>query len=858
MSQQQELPLLLLPTTGQSDREKRTPGWARIHIPGTPRQIERLTPKFEELQRAFDQRRVQLQAIAPTDDPELVVVFETIGAPDGFLGAVKKTAGLEWLLESDEKGLPSDDDFYGLEDDGTRSNDPLNGRLFLLGSNRQALSEILVLWGSYHNDPAAKLAHGLGKWKEIFSHLHDVRFWSAQDRIGSDVRQYWEDQIANGEQTIRFEIEAWCFMSPNKNDQAAQEIRGLVAAANGSVLSTSLITEIAYHGFLIEMPAAGVQSLLADTPLSLALSERIMFFRPRGQALIDNSEQGDAYPGSIDRQAVPANGNAIAALLDGFPMQNHPLLAGRLIIDDPDGWEASYEARDRVHGTAMASLIVHGELDAAGHPLATPLYVRPIMRPDPSDTRTPKSESTPDDQLLLDLFHRAVRRIFEGEGSAPASAPSVRVINLSVGDIFRPFDTDLSPWARLLDWLSYRYNVLFIVSAGNNGADLTLNIPRDSIATLPADNRKQLALAAALSDTTPRRVLAPAESMNALTVGALHSDRATFLQVPGRYDVIPEESIAPYSRLGHGYRRAVKPELLFSGGRLLYRERIGGPAAATHMSALNSPASPGHRVATPPGTGGENTRYSRGTSNATALATRWAVQAHSVIEALRADDPRQIPERYDPVLIKALLAHGAEWGHLEQLIHDARPDLTDWRKKKDFVTRVIGYGRADVDRALTCTEQRATLLGMGDISEGQGIEFRAPLPPCLIAQTVQRRLTVTLAWMSPTNPRHARYRAARLWIDPPNDALGVTRSNCDWQHVQRGTLQHEVLEGANALAFLDGDTLLFKVNCAEDAGKLLSPVRFALCVSLEVAPGINLPIYQEVRDRIRPRVSVNP
>jgi hypothetical protein len=35
--------------------------------------------------------------------------------------------------------------------------------------------------------------------------------------------------------------------------------------------------------------------------------------------------------------------------------------AGWLRLDDPDGWSASYEVRDRQHGTGMASLITRGE-----------------------------------------------------------------------------------------------------------------------------------------------------------------------------------------------------------------------------------------------------------------------------------------------------------------------------------------------------------------------------------------------------------------------------------------------------------------------------------------------------------------
>jgi len=67
-----------------------------------------------------------------------------------------------------------------------------------------------------------------------------------------------------------------------------------------------------------------------------------------------------------------------------------------------------------------------------------------------------------------------------------------------------------------------------------------------------------------------------------------------------------------------------------------------------------------------------------------------------------------------------------------------------------------------------------------------------------------------------------------------------------------------VLEGDEALAFVDGATLLFKVNCAKDANILERPVRFALCVSIEVGEGLGLPVYQEVRERVQARVGIAP
>lgn len=68
----------------------------------------------------------------------------------------------------------------------------------------------------------------------------------------------------------------------------------------------------------------------------------------------------------------------------------------------------------------------------------------------------------------MDLVHRCFVRMFEGDGSSPPAAPSVRVINLSIGDPARMFARQLSPLARLLDWLTFKYNRIVVVSAGNH------------------------------------------------------------------------------------------------------------------------------------------------------------------------------------------------------------------------------------------------------------------------------------------------------------------------------------------------------------------------------------------------------
>ncbi|MFD0930688.1 S8 family peptidase [Methylophilus glucosoxydans] len=849
--QPENLPLLLFPQAGRPlRRESLQPSPPRINLPSSDRQGARLSPKFQILQNTIEARNVAL-ANNPGDNPELVLIFEIVGRVDEFIRAVSRINDLDWLAESINTNIQPDNDFYDSEDETK----PLDGRLFLIGTNLQALRQIHSLWLRYVEDSNVSFERGLGRWKDVFKRLKDVRFWSATDRLPSEVIEYWNDKLETEAASIKFEIEAWCYESENKNQSSIAEITTLVERLNGRVLSRALIKDIAYHGFLVEMPSDSIRRLLSNLPPELVLSDRVMFFRPIGQSIAERNDDSTTLAPVEPSGRLP-NGPPVIALLDGLPLQNHPNLAGRIILDDPDGWEATYEANDRNHGTEMASLISMGDLDGPSNPLKKPLYVRPVLKPVDNALRSPRDEVTPNDVLLIDLIHRSVKRIFESDGNTPPVAPSVKIINLSLGYVDCVFDNTLSPWARLLDWLSYKYKVLFIVSAGNLQDNLVLDIPRDTISNVPLDQRNFLAIRALLSDSFNRRLISPAESINSLTIGAIHDDLTTVPPPPRSFDVFTKGGISPISRIGHGYLRAVKPDLLFPGGKILYKPALQSPPDKTVLTLVRNAFAPGHRVAAPI-SGTNSTKFTRGTSNATALATRAAGFAHEVIETLRTRSPNEIPANFDAVLIKALLAHGAEWGTLESMILNSFPEVTDHHKKSNLISRNVGYGIANVDKSLSCTQQRVTVIGVGAIGHDQSLTYRLPLPPSLRARTLQRKLTVTLAWLSPVNPKNAKYRSARLWVDPNHEDFGTARVNCDWRHVKRGTLQHEICVGNQALAFVDGDDVAFTVNCTNETVTLFEePIEFAICVTLEVAQDINVQLYNEVRDRIRPRVPV--
>jgi hypothetical protein len=252
--------------------------------------------------------------------------------------------------------------------------------------------------------------------------------------------------------------------------------------------------------------------------------------------------------------------------------------------------------------------------------------------------------------------------------------------------------------------------------------------------------------------------------------------------------------------------------------------------------------------------------YWAGTSNATALTSRAAAQLHDVLAALR--DQGQAEFLMDQGIfvaaLKALLVHGADLGEGLTIMTAAFSGRVDNRRLREFTSRFLGYGRVDLDRAFGSTAQRATLIGGGHLHAEDADVFEIPLPPSLSGKTGRRRLTMTLAWLSPVNSRDRRYRRARLWFAPPRDELQVDRCQADWNAAQRGTIQHEILEGRKAAVFADGEALTVQVNCAAYAGALTDAVPYSLAVSLEAAPELDVPVFAEVRERIRPLVTVRP
>ena len=852
-----DYPLLVFPEPTHAERAKRGGGGGKVRIPDASRQAERLSPQFQRLQEAMEQKRLALQDNPLGLQPEQVLVLETIGSIKNFIRAVEKVRGLEWLAEYELDDISPD---HGFEDE-KRPDKQLKGQLFLVMTDQRALRELHSLFKKWQKNRNTKFARGLAPWKHAFEYLHTIRPWDAEDRIReTGVLEDWKDRLKYGEETVPFAAELWFRADDKPREQAESHLRSIIASLDGEVIQQCVIPDIAYHAVLGRIHRTQIQDIINQPEIfqdvRLLQCEGIMRLRPVGQCAVSISE--DTTETDIlqkEPQPEPPQGDPIVALLDGMPLTGHRLLDGRLVVDDPDGYENAYQARERMHGTAMASLICRGDLNEHGDAAGKPLYVRPIMQPRHGfDGQF--VEAIPTNVLPIDLIHRAVRRLYEAENGEPPAAPGVRVINLSICDPARPLDREMSAWARLLDWLAWKYHALFIVSAGNHPQDLELDVPRSDLSNLTVGERERAVVKALAADTRNRRLLSPAETLNGLTIGATHADASS----PS-----PSHLIDPFvqtglpsvlSSQGPGYRRAIKPDVLLPGGRQFLGEKPGTTHSKATLQINISPRPPGQCVATPGKAGQlDQTVHTRGTSDAAALASRAVSFLYDLIEQLRRQPGTAIPTDFDVVLLKALLVHGADWADAKSRYEAALKNASNSRTFREYLGRLLGYGSADLPKVMACTEQRVTVLGFGELGDGEGAEFILPLPPSLSAVNERRRLTITLAWLSPVSSTRQNYRIAHLWFNPKND-IAPDRVHADHSAVQRSTVQHEVLEGESAVAFQDGDTITIKVNCRADAGDIPAPIRYSLAVTLEVAEGIDIPIYQEVRDRLAVRVPV--
>lgn len=807
-----------------------------LKFPSKERQSERLDRKFQELSNELERRTATVQDNIENADPSLVLVFEVTESISDFSKAAIN-AGMEWLGELDYGAMEPDDNFYIVKNNKKATNKiPL--KLYLTLNNQSSLRQLLRLWKQYQNGET--LIRGQGKFKNLFSQLKDIHKWDSRDRFSdTGIIEILKQELELNPEKINIEMQLWYRKNVEDRRKASHAVALYIQELGGSILDEKEFPEIDYHGLLAQCSAESIKKMIEEKNCSILDADQIMFFKATGQAMapfVDLDEENNEEQNLITQpndNNLPTE-NPVIALLDGVPMQNHNLLSNRLVIYDPENYTSRYVVDQMVHGTMMASIILHGDLEHQLPESKYKLYVRPIMVPESSIR-----ECIPHDKLFVDVLHKAVLDIVNNEDTR-----SIRIINLSIGDISKPFMTMMSPEAKMLDYLSEKYNLLFLVSSGNYARVVELDMDVASFKKL-TDRQKAKETYKFIDDhKLEYRILAPSESINAITTGSINKDYSIPINANDRQLLVPDNYPSIYSRFGGGYGRSIKPDCLNSGGRIMY-SNMPVDSMEANLRPIVLEAKPGIKVAYPGSI--NNVKYSRGTSHANAMSSR---MCSDLLTVLRNNPNLNIPPEYEAVALKAMFIHSCQWGDLGKGMEDYLGHVK--YHTKENLAKWIGFGVPNFDFASNCTDQKVSLIGIDTIRQNEIVTFSFPLPPSLISQHIDKRLTITLAWMSPIS-NNGNYRMAKLSFNSDKDNLNLDISEYDNNIIKRGTVIHQVFGGDKASAFNDGDKLKIVVACAKNE-KLTSSVKFALVATLEIPENSQFNIYQEVETRLKQQV----
>lgn len=793
-------------------------------------------PKFDRLAQVLDRdpAGLELRADPTALAPERLLVFEVRGDIQGFVEATKKVPGLEFIDEEALEGSDGDDKPVA----------------YLIVPDAQALRELLSLWKRWQR---GEIGRGETPWRHIFDKLRDLRPWGPSDRVDPADTSILSAEIEgrDDEEAIRIEVELVYRANERTGADQEAQVSAEIAARGGRTVSRARIDDIGYHALLVDLPVRAVRDVVAHGPDGIAGIDPVMHIRP--QAIATTIEVAEQAAGVPPPPGEPA-GAPILALLDGVPVQAHPALANHVILDDQFGLEPAAQVAERVHGTAMASLIIHGDRNRPEAPLPRPIHIVPVLG---------QGDRFPTDRLVVDVIAGAVLAMREGAG---ATAPDVLIVNISLGNARRQFYGQMSAWARLLDRLAYRFGILFLVSAGNILDEFSIPAFANRIEFEDADAalRSKATLEGIDAVKRHRRLLAPAETVNGLTIGASNDDAVTLAdRVLARVNVDPysdRRTANPSSALGPGFGASVKPDLLMPGSREHLR------VVANHTCIDVGPARPsraaGLLVAAPPSASGRSFGYTSGTSAATALASRTAHRIHDALASAYPEEFGRLSQLQRAALIKALLVHPARWPDETAALIKATIGPADGRKhvaQKDNIRRYLGFGFVDADEAIACADDRATFWAVGELGPELTTTVHVPVPLAIGGQTRPHSISATLAWITPVFPGRKTYRSVRLKLLEPT-GLGDLRieprkEQPDRNQANRGTVFTRCWEGEHAPVVAPGATFDLVVQRDLDQGAVIDEaVPFGLAITLTM-PGI-ITIYDEVRARvgIAPRI----
>jgi len=541
-------------------------------------------------------------------------------------------------------------------------------------------------------------------YAQFFDAIDLIRPLSPQDRVtpelASAIREHPSD-------VLRIDVECWHPDTADRAQEWLSEARAGIEAAEGRVVDTLIDNSAG----LVLLRAYVHASRIMDVAELDAIARMDVLPQPA----LPTPRLYSLSAAELPEVQAPDARSAIVGLVDSGVASGHPLIGAAVQASDAIGTGIDEDQDQHGHGTMVASLLLHGNVEdaiAAGQPL------RPICRVVSARVLDANNEFP-----LDDLWENDLR-----EAITWCADQGARIINLSIGDSRSPFSPPRQmSAASVVDALARELDLVVVVAAGNSRPADYL----DAISEASADEYPRVLL-----NDGATGLLDPGTSLLSLTAGGLtdaaasgaHSSHETLRRQPMGKPGWP----SPITRKGPGPGRAVKPEVSESAGTLGIEEGVLVSNDA-ELGVVGASAEAGRLL-----------NWAVGTSYAVPLVSRVAAAVVSKFPTFSAE------------LIRSLVLASTE----------RLPFADNWEGSEsvrlEAERALVGYGRPSVTRATESTSHRAILVAEDRIPVNGVHIYEIPIPLSFMSRGGKRGLDVALAYSPPTRVRRLDYMASGM------------------------------------------------------------------------------------------------
>ncbi|WJM84753.1 S8 family serine peptidase [Dickeya chrysanthemi] len=563
----------------------------------------------------------------------------------------------------------------------------------------------------------SQLGHAHVTYQQILETLDKIDIWTIEDRKSWAVLHYGLPDA----DSFRLDVELWPLETTHHpartrlcNDFENWLHEQQITQSDKINLDSLLMYRVVVSQIQAELLLNHRDVRMIDLPPSSGISY----------------QQLNSDINSIPLNITPPPENAAKiCILDSGMNTAHPLL--RTAIAESASFVAGEDEFDNCgHGTAVAGIALYGDVENCN---ASNFWQPSLWL---YNGKVLNNQCNFDTETIEVTLTKAVEYFVELD---------CRIFNISLGNTNAPYDgKHIRGIAYVLDMLARRYDILFVVSAGNFNGNGDPAVPQNSWRDEYPDYL--------LNESSV--IIDPAPALNVLTIGSLARHNATF-DAQRRPDEIShlspagEHQPSPFTRHGPSIKGAFKPEIVAHGGNFaspMRRENEQWKPYARGLGVLSCH----HQFQ-------GNTLFSEqsGTSFAAPYITHLAGRLLNEYPGISAR------------MLRAMLVNHASLTTPMKSTFSEQ-DAARYRgaaatRNRDIIRDVVGYGQIDEENLYRSSDEVVVMSCEEEISNNAHQFFELPLPASYLrSQRAVRELRVTLAHTPAVRTTRLDYCATQI------------------------------------------------------------------------------------------------